>query len=87
MHSQNSRQHCLHLFDWRHGEGRALLVLANFYGEPESLPAPDGVGDCFTRGVLISSETNGPLVGDEQIQLSPFEAVAFPLKAEPEPGV
>ena len=64
----------------RHGDGEALLVLANFYGEPTSFELPEGFDGYATRDVLISNEADAPTIADGSAQLRPFEAVALHLK-------
>ena len=64
---------------WRHGDGEALLVLNNFYGEPASIDLPAGVADYPHHDVLISNEADAPSRDGDTVTLRPFEAVAFHL--------
>lgn len=66
---------------WRHGDGEALLVLANYYGDPTSIAVPEGLGQYSQRSVLIGNEADAPAEVDGAFELRPFEAVALHLSA------
>lgn len=64
---------------WRHGDGEALLVVNNFYGEPTTLEVPAEVAAFRSRSVLISNEEAPAQESAGVFQIRPYESFVLHL--------
>ena len=63
----------------RRGEGEALLVVNNFYGDQVTWEVPDVVGEYASREVVIANLAD-PGFSDAAVTLRPYESVVLRLR-------
>ena len=64
----------------RRGDGEALLVVNNFYGDPVTWQVPAEVGE-WTDTALVLGNYADPEFGDGSVALRPYESVVLRLTA------